>query len=96
MKLNGPGSSSADIYNILWTDRIYLFILFIKIYLHGVYTVHTERRRCSVIIILFPRNMTELRIWQGLGADAPPPLQAVLEPRICIYVYLIHTVILLY
>ena len=35
---------------------------------------------------LLPRNMTELRIWRSFGADpSPPPLQAVLEPRIYIY-----------
>ena len=43
---------------------------------------------------LFPRNMTELRIWQSFGAAPQPTLQAVLEPRI--YIYLIHTVMLLY
>ena len=38
--------------------------------------------------------MTEIRIWQSFGAAPPPPFQAVLEPRI--YIYLIYNVMLLY
>ena len=44
---------------------------------------------------LFPRNMTELRIWQSFGA-APPPPSKLCWNRGYIGLYLIHTVMLLY